>query len=114
MQRRFDGQLSFQQSYLNYTEGFGDPEGEFWMGEFDKSATWCSGLRHCCRCERSGFDYQAGQIRQSVATAATFLRSCVAKALSRWIPHSFHVSPTRMVSPTRFMLRCNSVSIMRV
>ncbi|CAC5400805.1 Ryncolin-2,Fibrinogen C domain-containing protein 1-A,Microfibril-associated glycoprotein 4,Ficolin-1-A,Ryncolin-1,Tenascin,Fibrinogen C domain-containing protein 1-B,Fibrinogen C domain-containing protein 1 [Mytilus coruscus] len=32
IQSRFDGSLSFQKSYMEYKEGFGDVYGEYWLG----------------------------------------------------------------------------------
>lgn len=32
IQRRYDGLLDFHRNWLEYKEGFGDPEGEHWMG----------------------------------------------------------------------------------
>lgn len=32
IQRRFDGSLSFEKSYVEYQEGFGDVDGEYWLG----------------------------------------------------------------------------------
>ena len=42
-----------------------------------------------------GFDSRGAQIRHSIATAATFLRSCVVQGLSRGDGprHSLHASP---------------------
>ena len=31
-QRRFDGSLSFTRSWAEYRDGFGEPTGEFWLG----------------------------------------------------------------------------------
>ena len=50
-----------------------------------------------------GFNYRAGAIRHGVATAATFLRSCVGQALV------VEMDPT-----TRCMLRCNIASIIKI
>ncbi len=33
MQRRKDGSVDFYRTYNEYAEGFGDPAGEFWIGE---------------------------------------------------------------------------------
>ena len=32
IQRRMDGSVNFYRNWANYVDGFGDPEGEYWLG----------------------------------------------------------------------------------